>query len=216
MKNEKYRLGVLARLNAVIDNDHFVYVSGRHGSAYINKDAIYPHTRETSELCLQIAEEFNVSSIQVVIAPAVGGVILSQWTAYHLTRIRGLEVLGVYADKTTVDGKDDFVIKRGYEKIIHNKRVLVVEDLLTTGGSVRKVVKAVRAHGGDVIGVGVLCNRGGVTEADLGDVPRLVALTNVKMETWTEEECPLCKEGVPINTSIGHGRDFLARKQQAA
>lgn len=204
---------VFARLNAVITNSHIVYTSGKHGTAYVNKDAIYPHTRETSQFCSEIADFFSEDGVQVVIAPAVGGVILSQWTAYHLTKIMGREVLGVYADKVSVDGEDDFVIKRGYDKLINGQKILVVEDLLTTGGSVRKVVRAVRAIGGTVIGVGVLCNRGGVTRMDIGDVPQLFTLLDVKMDAWDEADCPLCKQSVPINTDVGHGRFYLAQKK---
>lgn len=214
--NRQQILDLLGRLLAVITNSHFVYTSWRHGTKYLNKDAIYPHTRETSQLCLEIAERFADDNVQVVIAPAVGGVILSQWVAYHLTRITGREVLGVYADKDNVDGKDTFVIKRGYEKLIPGKNVLVVEDLLTTGGSVRSVVEAVRWCKGNVVGVGVLCNRGNVTPADLADIPKLVALVDIEMESMTADECARtgpCSKGVPINTDVGHGRAFLAKKQ---
>ena len=216
------------------------------------KDAIYPHTRETSLLCHEIAEQFAGDSIQAVISPAVGGVIISQWVAYHLTKITGREVLGTYAEReesfvmessgqdihiplpdgtfdreneedeiilsrgdSLVVKKPRFVIRRGYDKLIADKNVLVAEDLLTTGGSVRGVVTAGRAVGANVIGVGVLCNRGGVTRANLGDVPKLFALVNVKMDSWTEEECARvgpCSKRVPINTDVGHGRAFLARK----
>lgn len=211
--NEQEVLQLLGKVGAVLQG-HFVGVSWKHLSAYINKDAVYPHTIETSRLCRAIADRFADDNVQVVIAPAVGGVILSQWTADHLTGfgLKG-EVLGVYADKVKVGGEDDFVIKRGYDKLVAGKRVLVVEDLLTTGGSVRKVVAAVRAAGGNVIGVGVLCNRGGVTPADIGGVPKLFALANVKMDAWDEKSCPLCERNVPINTDVGHGREFLARKQ---
>ena len=208
--HEQHVLKVLNDVGAVITDSHIVYTSGKHGSAYINKDALYPHTRATSMLCREIAMHYEDDGIEAVIAPAVGGVILSTWTADWLSSRTGREVLCTYADK---DGKDGFIIKRGYDKLIAGKTVLVVEDLLTTGGSVRKVVEAVRAIGGNVVGVGVLCNRGSVTPADLGDVPRLVALTNIKMDSWDEADCPLCKQGVPINTSIGHWKAFLARKQ---
>jgi orotate phosphoribosyltransferase len=206
-------LKILEGVGAVIADSHIVYTSGKHGSAYVNKDALYPHTAKTSLLCRAIAKRFANDNVQVVIAPAVGGVILSQWTAYHLNN-GGPEVLGVYADKTVVNGEDDFVIKRGYDKLIAGKNVVIVEDLLTTGGSVRKVVTAVRVAGGKVIGVGVLCNRGGVITANLGGVPKLEALTNIKMDAWDEKDCPFCKQGVPINTDVGHGRQFLARKQE--
>jgi orotate phosphoribosyltransferase len=212
---EKQVLEILGKVGAVITGSHIVYTSGKHGSAYVNKDALYPHTFETSRLCRVIAEEFIKDDIQVVIAPAVGGVILSQWVAYELTnywfraRVDHPEILGVYAEK----GPDDtFVIKRGYDKLIKGKRVLVVEDVLTTGGSVKKVIEATRAIG-EVVGLGVLCNRGGITPADVGDVPRLFALANAKLDAWDEADCPLCAQGVPINTDVGKGREFLAHKK---
>jgi len=211
--SEQEILKILRKVGAVITNSHIVYTSGKHGSAYVNKDAVYPHTNETSRLCRYIANHFEDSGVEVVIAPAVGGVILSQWTAYHLTGLTGRgEVLGVYADKIIVDGEDVFVIKRGYDKLIDHKHVLVVEDVLTTGGSVKKVINAVRACGGTVAGVGVLCNRGGITPENLG-VRILFALTNIHMDAWDEKDCPLCAQNVPINTDVGKGREFLARKK---
>lgn len=234
--HEKAVLQLLGALGAVITNSHIVYTSGKHGSAYINKDALYPHTRETSQLCVELAEWFEPARVEVIIAPAIGGVILSQWTAYHLTKMTGLEVLGVYAEKAMRLGsplwyicfglrflttlipqwgrapEEYFTIKRGYDKLLRGKRVGIVEDLLTTGGSVRKVVEAVRAAGGNVVSVGVLANRGGVTHEDLGDVPKLHALVNITMDAWDESDCLLCAQGVPVNTDVGHGRQFLARK----
>ena len=207
--NEQDVLKILSRLNAIVTDSHIVYTSGKHGNAYVNKDAIYPHTKETSQLCRAIAEQFFDSDVEVVIAPSIGGVILSQWVAYHLTEITGREVLGVYAEK---EG-DSFVIKRGYDKIVQGKKVLVVEDVLTTGGSVKKVIEATRALEGNVVGLGVLCNRGGITLQDVSNPPKLAALVNVKFDSWDEAECPLCSKGVPINTDVGKGRDFLAKKK---
>ncbi|MBI2268381.1 MAG: phosphoribosyltransferase [Candidatus Blackburnbacteria bacterium] len=201
-------LEVLGRVGAVITNSHIVYTSGKHGTAYVNKDAVYPHTVETSRLCRAIAEQFADDKVRVVIAPAVGGVILSQWTAHHLTLITGQEVLGVYADK---EG-DGFAIRRGYDKLIQGRNVLVVEDVLTTGGLARKVIEVTRAIGGNVAGLGVLCNRRGVTPEDLAYVPKLVSLVDVTMDAWNEADCPLCAQGVPINTDIGKGREFLLRR----
>jgi orotate phosphoribosyltransferase len=206
---EKQILDILAKIHAVITDSHLVYTSGKHGSAYVNKDAIYPHTEITSQLCEEIARHFASSGVEVVIAPTTGGVILSQWVAYHLTKITGREVFGVYAEK---DG-DGFVIKRGYDKILAGKKVLVVEDILTTGGSVKKVIDASRAVGGDVIGLGALCNRGGITVADVSNPPELFALMTIKLDTWDEADCPLCKKGVPVNTDVGKGREYLAKKK---
>jgi orotate phosphoribosyltransferase len=200
---------LLARIGAVITGSHIVYTSGRHGTAYVNKDAIYPHTRETSQLCRAIAEAYRGDAVEVVLGPAVGGTILSQWVAHHLSEINGREVLAVYADKGEDDG---FVIRRGYDKLMHGKRVLLVEDVLTTGGSAKKVVDAARGIGAEVVGLGAICNRGGVTAKDLGDIPRFTALLDVQLESWAENECPACRQGVPVNTSVGHGKEFLARQ----
>jgi len=209
--NEQEVLKMLEGVGAVITDSHIVYTSGKHGSAYVNKDAVYPHTRETSRLCREIAYQFANDDVQVVIAPAIGGVILMTWTARHLSdmTLNGCEVLGVYAEK---EG-DGFVIKRGYDKLVTGKNVLVVEDILTTGGSVKKVIEAVRALGGNVVGLAVLCNRGGITAQDVGGVPKLFALTNVKLDAWDEADCPLCRQGIAVNIDVGKGRDFLARKK---
>ncbi len=207
--NEKEVLQILNNVGAVITNSHIVYTSGKHGSAYVNKDAVYPHTEATSDLCRAIAIEFVGTGVQVVIAPAIGGVILSQWTAHHLTDLTGSEVLGVYAEKAD---NDAFIIRRGYDKLVAGKNVLVVEDVLTTGGSAKKVVEATRAIGGKVIGLGVLCNRGGITPQDVADVPELFALANVELDAWDEAGCPLCAQNVPINTNVGKGREYLAKK----
>lgn len=209
--NEQEVLRILEQVHAVITESHVVYTSGKHGAAYVNKDAVYPHTRETSALCLALAREFTDTNVDAVIAPAIGGVILSQWVAYHLSEISGREVLGVYAEKA--EGGDAFVIKRGYDKLISGKRTLVIEDVLTTGGSARKVIEASRTAGAEVVGLGVLCNRGGVAANELGNPPKLVALVNVTLDAWDESSCPLCAKGVPINTQVGKGREYLASKR---
>src|SRR3990167_2067932 len=104
---------------------HFVLASGEHGDTYVNKDAIYPDSDRISGLCRELAlffsQTWQLGALQsAVIAPAVGGVILSQWIAYHLNSqlspIKpGERVLSLYADKGD-DGT--FIIKRGYEKLI--------------------------------------------------------------------------------------------------
>lgn len=208
--NQQEILGMFAKIGAIITDSHVVYTSGKHGSAYVNKDAIYPRTWETSRLCNAIASRFSRDAPEVVIAPAVGGVILSQWVAFHLSKMLNREVLGVYAEKT--ENGESFVIKRGYDKLVQGRRVLVVEDVVTTGGSVKKVVVATRAIGGKVIGVGVLCNRGAILAESIG-VSKLLSLVDVKLEAWDEDECPLCREWTcPINLDVGKGREFLARK----
>lgn len=188
---------------------HFVYTSGRHGDSYINKDALYTHTHELSRLCKAIAERFADKGVEVVIGPAVGAAILSQWVAYHLTDITGKEVYAAFADK---DGQGGFVVKRGYEKVITGKKTLVVEDLTTTGGSLKKVVETARTQEADVVAAVVVCNRGNVEKKDVGEPPEFVSMVNIELDSWDEGECDLCRTNIPVNTDIGHGKDFVARK----
>lgn len=197
-------LQTLKDIGALITHSHIVYTSGKHGSAYVNKDAIYPHTRLTAQICREFAENFKMKNIEVVVAPAVGAVILGQWTAYHLSNLTNQEVLSIYSEKDTTS--DDFIIKRGYDKLLKGKRCLVVEDVVNTGGSVLKVIRKVRELGGNVIGAAALCNRGGVNAADLDHVPELFALVDIALDSWEPSECPFCKQGIPINTNVGKAK----------
>jgi len=207
--NQQAVLKLLEDHQAIITNSHVVYTSGKHGSTYINKDAIYLDPDAVSLLCKPIADYFASLNIQVVAAPAIGGVILSQWVTHHLNTHQN-KSLAVYAEK--IDS-GQFVFRRGYDKLIHGKRTLIVEDILTTGGSVKAVVDAVRECGGEVVGVAAICNRGSVNKKSIGDPPELFTLVNVSFDAWDENECPLCANRVPINTDIGKGREFLLRKQ---
>ena len=209
-------LKILEKTGAVITNSHIVYASGKHGSIYINKDAIFPHTKEISSLCRAIAELFVDDKIEGVIAPAISGVILSQWIAYYLSEITGHEVLSVYAEKQKIEVRfssiGGFIIKRGYDKFVADKRILVVDDVLTTGNSVKEVIEAVRAVRGNVVGLGALVNRGDVTPNNI-DAPKLISLINLKLNTYNEADCPLCAQSIPINTDVGHCKEYLERKK---
>lgn len=208
---EQEVLQILRNTGAVITNSHIVYTSFKHGNTYVDKDAVYPDTEATSALCHAIAERFKDITVEAVVAPEKGGIILSQWVAFHLSQITKRKVLAFYAEKTD-DGS--FIIKRGGAQVkLPGKRVLVVEDVLTTGGSAKKVIEVTRALDAIVVGLGVLCNRGGVKREDVADVPKLEALLNVQFDAWDEADCPRCKDGVPINTDVGKGREFLARQK---
>ncbi len=205
-------LALLAQAGALITNDHLVYTSGRHGASYVNKDALYPHTAATSAVCARFAEHFAGAQVDVVAGPTVGGVILAQWTAHHLSAATGREVLAVFAEEEPGPEKRR-AFRRGYDALVAGKRVLVVEDILTTGGSIRLVIEAVAAAGGHVVGAGALVNRGGITAAQIG-APELYCLATSPLESFAAEECPLCAAGVPVNTTVGKGAAFLAAQRQ--
>lgn len=199
------------KYGVIITNDHFVYNSWKHGDTYINKDAIYPYTTVVSEFGKELAGMFKRYIIETVVGPEKGGIILSQWTAFHLSNLLEWEVLSVYAEKNKNNG---FFFGRGYDRFVKDKRVLIVEDILTTGNSVKKVIELVHNTGGQVIGVGALCNRGNVKAKDIDYTISPHSLININLKTFSEEECAgygPCSKGVPINTTVGKGKEFLAR-----
>jgi orotate phosphoribosyltransferase len=114
---------------------------------------------------------------------------------------------------TEKDEDGNQVFKREYDLLVKGKNILVVEDLTTTGGSVRKVVDSVHAAGGSVKRVSVMVNRDPdlVTEKTVG--APLSSLGIVKADSYDESDCPLCKQGVPVNTAVGHGKKYLEKKK---
>lgn len=209
-------IDVLKKVGAILTNDHFVYTSGKHGSVYINKDFLYPHTKETSLVGKMFAEKFKNKAIDVVAAPAVGGTILCTWTAYYLSKLKNKEILSVYTEKdkgtTASAAESEQIFRRGYDKFIKGKKVLVLEDLTTTGISVRKTVDAVKKAGGKVVAVGVMVNRNqtGVNAKTVG--APFYALGVFPAVAYDEKSCPLCKDKVPVNIKIGHGKKYMEEK----
>jgi orotate phosphoribosyltransferase len=209
MQNEI--IDMLKKSGAVITNSHIVYTSGRHGSIYINKDALYPHTAFSSRVGELFAQIYKDTDIDVVAAPALGGIILSQWTAHHLSKIKNKEILAVYTEKTP---DNDQIFKRGYDSYVKNKNVLVLEDLATTGGSIKKVVNNVMKAGGKVAAACVMVNRDPENVTSQTINAPFDSLAVIKAESFLEAECPLCEKNIPINTTVGHGKEltFNAKK----
>ena len=209
---------ILKKVGAILTNDHFVFTSGKHGSVYINKDFLYPHTKETSLVGKMFAEKFKNRNIDVVAAPAVGGTVLSTWTAYYLSKLKKKEVLSVYTEKdkgTTASAAErEQIFRRGYDRFIKGKNVLVLEDLTTTGISVKKTVSAIKKAGGKVVAVCVMVNRNpkNVNTKVVG--APFFALDVFPAEAYEEKSCPLCKKNIPINIKIGHGKEYLKLKNK--
>lgn len=200
---------ILKKVGAIISDSHIVLTSGRHSDFYVNKDVLYAYPQEVSKVCKLMAKQFVDRDIDVVVGPALGAIILSQWTAYHLSEMKQKTINGVFTDKTADNQQ---VFKRGYDKLVTNKNVLVVEDLTTTGGSVRKSVDTIKQAGGNVVAVSIIGNRrpDRVTSETVG--AELFALATLTTKDYEEQECIWCKEGRPINIEVGHGKEFLAKK----
>jgi orotate phosphoribosyltransferase len=165
---------------------HFQYASGRHGEIYIEKFRILQWPDVAGPMCKKIADHFQ-GKANLVVGPTTGGAIMS----YETARFLGLR--SIIAEKPN-DGGPGREFKRGFE-IGPGDKVLVVDDVLTTGGSIRDVLDAVRARGAEVVGVGVLVDRT-AGQVDFG-VP-FFACIPLTVESWTPEECHLCKDGVPL------------------
>jgi len=210
MEDNQEVVDILKKTGAVVGDSHFVYVSGKHAPMYVNKDYVYPHTAYVSRIAEIIAEKYKDSEVDVVAGPSIGGIILSQWTAHHLSILKGKEVLSVYTEKQPDKNQ---IFTRGYGQFVKGKSVLVVEDIVTTGASVKKVIDSVLAEGGKVVGACAMVNKD-----PLNINPKFMGvpfdyLTVLGMDVWDEKDCPLCKQNVPINTTLGHGRTYLEKKK---
>jgi len=175
----------------VIQKGHFLLTSGLHSPIYWEKFRIIEHPDITEKLCRKIAEHFSNQGVQLVVGPTTGGIIL----AYEVARQLGLR--SVFAEK---EG-DRRVLRRGF-KIKPGEKVLVVDDVLTTGKSVKEVLDAVAREKGEVIGIGVLVNRS-EEEPNFG-VPLFSCLRSAT-PTYKPQRCPLCAASVPL-TKPGGGQ----------
>lgn len=164
---------------------HFALASGKHSDRYIEKFQVLQWPRETERLCAAIAEWARALDVESVAGPTTGGIILAHEVA------RQLGVRAVYAERG--DEATGRVFRRGFT-LRHGERILVVDDILSTGGSVQETIEAVRSNEATVVGVAVLADRSG--GASFG-VPYL-ALWQVPMPAFAAPECPLCLAGTPL------------------
>lgn len=179
-------LEVLEKRKAVL-RGHFELSSGRHSNLFVQKFRVLEQPRLAQRFGESLAELFE-KRFDVVAAPAVGAVVLGFATAL------AAEARSIFAER--VDGR--MVFRRGFE-IAHLEKVLVVEDVVTTGGSAREVVELVRAAGGEVVGVGALLDRVDPSRDDAGALgTQLRALVKLQVESWDPADCPLCASNEPL------------------
>ena len=189
MLSEKEVLHLLEETQAVL-HGHFLLTSGLHSPMYVEKFNVLQHPAYTEKLCKEIAARYANDNIELVVGPTTGGILLAHETG------KALGTRAIFTERE--NGK--MTLKRGFQ-IPEGCRVLVVEDIVTTGGSVKEVMDVVREHGGNVIGVGLLVDRSG-GKVDFG-IP-LFSLIKLDLPTFDPAECPLCKEGKPL-TRPGSG-----------
>ena len=179
-------LEVLEKRGAVL-RGHFELSSGRHSDVFVQKFRVLEQPRLAQRFGESLADLFD-KDFDVVAAPAVGAVVLGFATAL------AADARSIFAERV----EDRLVFRRGFE-IGHLERVLVVEDVVTTGGSAREVVELVKQAGGEVVGVGALLDRADPArnEAAALGAP-LRSLVQLKVDSWDPAECPLCASNEPL------------------
>jgi len=203
----------LERTGAMLRNDHFVYASGLHGDTYIEKKMLYTDAPTMALLCEQMARRvLDFGRITCVVGPEKGGIILAQWVGYFLNEVSEYRVASVFAEKGDgsfpYSSELNFVFNGGYGDLVRGVDVLLVDDVVNTGGSLRALAYRVRQCEGNIVGAVAICNRGGV-HAYEADVPRLVSLADIFLPSYHADQCPLCASGIPVNREYGRGRQFV-------
>jgi orotate phosphoribosyltransferase len=184
--DERTMLATLGASGALKDG-HFLLSSGRHSDRYVEKFDLLRQPQAASRACAMIAERFRDLAVDVVVGPTTGGVILAFETG------RQLGVSAAYAERVSEEGTAR-EFRRG-TRFAAGARILVVDDILTTGGSVRETLEALKAHPVEVVGVAVLVERSS-EPLDLG-VP-FHSLAKMEISSWGPESCPLCAQGIPL------------------
>lgn len=165
----------------VLLEGHFLLTSGRHSDRYMQCAKIFQNAKYSVPLCAELAEKYKDDNIEVVIGPAIGAIQM----AYEVGKQLGVK--NIFAERE--NGK--MTLRRGFT-IDKGQRVLIVEDVVTTGGSVREVMELVKECGGEIVGIGSIVERTG-GKIDFG-VPYKSAFS-MDITSYEPDECPICKTG---------------------
>jgi len=178
---EKSRIEEVLIESGALLHGHFILASGRHSDRYMQCAQILQYPRFTRELAACLAEEFAGDNIDAVIAPAVGGIIIG----YEIARRLDTRNLFAERENGVLTIRRNFTLPKG-------SRTLIVEDVVTTGGTVFELIDVVLRAGGEIAGVALIADRSGGT-VDFGVKTRAAYTTEIL--SYTPDECPLCKEG---------------------
>ena len=171
----------LLRATGAVLEGHFLLTSGQHSGGYVQCAKVLQYPQHAEALGRWLADRWRGTAVDVVISPAVGGIVIGQEVA------RALGVRAIFGER---EG-GVMTLRRGFE-VTAGERVLVVEDVTTTGGSVREVMQAAQERQGQIVGVGAILNRS-AEPIDLG-VP-LHVLAMLQMQNYQPDACLLCQQG---------------------
>ena len=177
---ERQTLELYEKTGALL-RGHFRLTSGLHSDIYLQSALVLQYPEHAAALGSALAAGFRTDGVQTVLAPAIGGILV----AHEVARALGVRALFTERESGAMRLRRGFALAPG-------ERCLVVEDVITTGGSTREVVACVEEHGGVVVGVGSLIDRSGGAAAF---TVKRTALATVSAATWAPDACPLCKTG---------------------
>jgi orotate phosphoribosyltransferase len=170
---------------------HFLLKSGRHSDRYLEKFAVLQYPRLAVEIGRRLAEALATNDPTLVVGPTTGGVLLAFETARQLEQSLGHQVRGVFAEPMERGRRG---LRRGWPVSVDD-RIVLVDDILTTGASLFETVAAVRTAGGEPLAAAVIVDRS-TEPVDLGSP--ITALGRIEIASWKAEACPLCESGVPL------------------
>lgn len=184
-------LFAIFRETGALREGHFLLTSGRHSDRFFLMPHIFQFPEQTERVCEALATLCADMEVDTVVGPATGGIILAFGVARHLGLIRGRSPRAIFAEKT---GDGTMALRRGWT-LAKGERVLVVEDAITTGGSIMKTISAIAQYEPEIVGIGAICDRSGGTAPFPAPLRSLVTLT---VDSWAPGECPLCQQGVKL------------------
>lgn len=188
--NQQDIYNIFRNVNALLEG-HFILTSGMHSAQYLQCARVLEQPEIAMKLCGLLASRFRKSKPTVVIGPAIGGIVVS----YELARALGAK--SYYTER--IDNK--MCLRRGF-KLTHEDKVVVVEDVITTGGSIQEVIDIVKMAKAEVVGVGCLADR---TDESINLNFKWEYLLKVNIPLFKPDECPLCRNEIPLEKPGSRG-----------
>lgn len=179
--------GLFAATGALLDG-HFILTSGRHAARYLEKFWVLQYPEMTVEIGRRMADSLAPYRPTLVVGPTTGGVLLAHEVARQLGKRAGSTVRGIFAERVDGGGRR---LRRGWT-VAADERVVLVDDILTTGLSLLETVDAVRAAGAEPLAAAVIVDR---STGPIAGAPPLHALGRIEIPSWEAAECPLCAGG---------------------
>ena len=183
MKNTTI-IDMLDKANALLKG-HFLLSSGLHSGRYLQCALLLRYPAYAEELCKRLANKYKYEKVDLIVGPAYGGIIV----AYELARAIGVRAIFTERKNQVMQLRRNFTIEEG-------ERVLIAEDVITTGNSVKEVIRAIKPYKPKILGVAALIDRSG-KKKPFGKI-RLESLRKIYVKSYSQKDCPLCKKKVPL------------------